>query len=173
MTILEISLNRAGTKYGSNDGNPFDDSSKHNFTCSHYLRGMVGRRSFFPSDWFQFLYSSPYYPEDIIEGEVHGTRSEKNISERFLLDNDEKIIKVQVVYYNISYYKYGTTLTTVPAIRGIRLFTTKGRTSPSLDHAEGTKVNEQFDGYTVGYVSGKVEYALEQLHFHWCRTIAN
>jgi hypothetical protein len=71
------------------------------------------------------LWYLPYYSEDITECEVHGARSEKKISQRFVLDKVEKIITIQVAYYIISYYKYGVPLTTIPAIRPIRLFTTK------------------------------------------------
>jgi hypothetical protein len=172
MTILESSFTKAGITFGGIGGGAFDDSLTNNFTCTHYLRGMVARHGFFQSDWYQFLYSSPYHPDTIMEADVHGTRSEKDIPERFLLGNDEKVFKVQVVCYNVSYY-INNILTTELMVRGIRLFTTKGRASPSIDYGEGVTVAEQFDGYVVAYARGRSGLAIDQLQFHWQRTVAD
>jgi hypothetical protein len=131
---------------------------------------MIARRGVFKSDWYQFLYSSSYHPDDIIEADIRGTRPKTDISERFLLGKDEKIYKVQVVYYNASYNIHNV-LTNASVIRGVRLFTTKGRASPSLDQAEGTTTTEQFDGYIVGYVSGRAGLAVDQIQFHWHRMV--
>ncbi len=133
---------------------------------------MIARRGFFPSDWFQFLYSSTNQPDQMIKGDIRGSRSEEDISEFFLLDKDEKVYKVQIVYENTPYWK-NNIKRIVPTVRGIRLFTTKGRASPSIDHAQGTKVIEQFDGYTVGYVSGRSGIYLDQIQFHWHRLVAD
>ena len=165
---------RAGSKFGDNDtgDGQFDDSFTTNFTCSHYLRGMYAQRGFFPSNWFQFVYSSTNQPDQMINGDIHGSGSEKDLSERFLLDKDEKVYKVQVVYEDTP-YELNKVKGIAPAVRGIRLFTTKGRASLSIDHAKGTKIIEQFDGYTVGYVSGRSGIHLDQIQFHWYRLAAN
>jgi hypothetical protein len=159
---------KIGSKFGGVGGGAFDDSLMHNFTCSHYLRGMVAQRGFYPSNWFQFLYSSPSSPDQIIKGNIHGSRSKDDIPETFILNNDERIYKIQVVYENTSYYK-NKIKKIARAVRGIRLFTTKGRSSPPLDHKTGTKVTEEFIGYTVSYVSGKSGIYLDQIQFHWFR----
>jgi hypothetical protein len=54
-------------------------------------------------------------------------------------------------------------------VRGLRFFTTNGRASPSLDHADGKLDTEQFDGYSLGYISGRDGLAIDQIQFHWYR----
>jgi hypothetical protein len=108
-----------------------------------------------------------------MEGEVYGTRPEKDRVERFfLLDENEKFIKVQVFYHNVSYY-IGNVLQSIPMIRGLRLFTTRGNASPSFDYGQSTVATEQFDGYTIGYVSGRSGLAIDQIQFHWYRMVNN
>jgi hypothetical protein len=119
-----------------------------------------------PFAWCQFLYSSPYNPENILESKVHGTRSTTNVIERFDLNRNERINKVQVVVDNEILLINGIEQS-VPLIRGVRLFTTQGRQSHSIDHIEGERSTEQFDGYTVGYVTGRKGLFIDQLQFHW------
>ena len=86
----------------------------------------------------------------------------------FLLDKDEKVYKVQVISEDTPYWQNDSKIV-APMVRGIRLFTTKGCANPSIDYGEGIKVTEQFDGYTVSYVSGRLGLYVDQIQLHWHR----
>ncbi|CAF2699290.1 unnamed protein product, partial [Rotaria sp. Silwood2] len=95
--IERTSLVQSGTKFGGSGGGFFDDSSMESFTHSHYLRGMISRRDKIPLEWCQFLYSSPDNPRKILESKLRGTRRATDIAKSFLLAENEKINKVQVI----------------------------------------------------------------------------
>ena len=165
-SILDTSLIKSGTKFGGTGGGPFDDSSMRNSTPLHYLRGVITGYDRITLAWCQFLYSSPYNSENILESNVHGTRSASDVIERFVLTENERINKVQIVVDNEILY-VNDIQQSVPLIRGIRLFTTEGRQSQLIDHIEGERFTEQFDGHTVRYVTGRKGLYIDQLQFHW------
>ena len=164
--ILDTSLIKSGTKFGGTGGGRFDDSSISNFTPLHYLRGMITGYDTVPLSWCQFLYSSPYNFENILESDVHGTSSTSDVVQRFVLSGNERINKVQVVVNNKILY-VNDIRQSVPLIQGVRLFTTEGRQSQSIDHIEGERFTEQFEGHTVKYVTGRKGLYIDQLQFHW------
>jgi hypothetical protein len=157
--------------FGGPGGYDFDDSSARGFTCSHYLRGMITGRNM-PLEWCQFLYSSPDNPENIVESKLQGTRPATYIIERFFLIGNERINKVQVVVDHKIIY-VNDIKQSVPLIRGIRFFTTNGRSSPSIDHLKGDLYTEQFNEYTVGYGTGRSGMFVDGLQFHWYRNVMN
>jgi hypothetical protein len=165
-SILDTPLIKSGTKFGGTGGGSFDDSSMRNFTPLHYLRGMITRCDTIPLAWCQFLYSSPDNSENILESDVHGTRSTSDVIERFVLTRNERINEVQVVVDNEIILINGIEQS-VPLIRGVRLFTTEGRQSQSIDHIEGERFTEKFDGHAVRYVTGRKGLYIDQLQFHW------
>jgi hypothetical protein len=64
--------------------------------------------------------------------------------------------------------KYRRTL-----IRGIQFYTTKGRKIPSYkDEEDDQPFFEQYNGYILGYVTGKSARYIDQLQFYWYRTEA-
>jgi len=65
--------------------------------------------------------------------------------------------------------KYRRTL-----IRSIQFFTTKGRKIPSAyeDEEDDEPFFEQYNGYSLGYVTGKSAQYVDQLQFYWYRTEA-
>jgi hypothetical protein len=170
--FLVNSFIRAGTKFGGTGGDAFNDSSIRNFTCSHFLRGIITPRGMIPLNWFQSLYSSSHDPDQIIETNTHGSRPNTDIEERFLFEKDEKISKIQLKIASISLLVDGIKKC-APLIRAIRFFTTKGRSTPSIDHADGESFTEQFDGYTLGYMTGRAGLLIDQVQFHWYRTKAD
>jgi hypothetical protein len=55
-------------------------------------------------------------------------------------------------------------------IRGIQFFTTKGREFPSYkDEDDDETFVEQYNGYILGYVTGKATGNIDQLQFYWYR----
>ena len=162
-----VPLIKAGTQFGGTGGGPFDDSSMISFIPSHYLSGMLSGDNFgSPFAWCQFLYSSPDNPDNILESQVHGTRRTTDEIERFILMRNERINKVQIVVDRQTLL-VNDIERSVPLIRGVRFFTTQGRQSSSLDHIEGERSTEQFNGYTVAYVTGRKGLLIDQLQFHW------
>jgi hypothetical protein len=137
-----------------------------NFTPLHYLRGMITGYDPITLAWCQFLYSSPYNPENILESNVHGTRSASDVIARFVLTGNERINKVQIVVGNEILY-VDDIQQSVPLVRDVRLFTTEGRQSQSIDHIVGERLMAQFDGYMVKYVTGRKGLYIDQLQFHW------
>jgi hypothetical protein len=128
---------------------------------------MITRSEIVPFDFFRFLYSSPNEPENIIKAKFQGTRREKDTEKQFLLAKDEKIYKVQVKVDDVMLYTNNKPAGTTKLIRAIRFFTTKGQSSQSIDHAGGEMFTEQFDGYTLGYVTGRTGSFVDQLQFYW------
>ncbi|CAF1519195.1 unnamed protein product [Adineta ricciae] len=166
---------RIGTRFCGEGGSYFDDSLIKNFTCAHRLRGMSSQRHFHGSNWFQFHYSSIDRPDPILPSNVHGSKkfdAENDISEQFYLDDDDVVLKVQVVCKKTEYYETDKTYS-VSAIRGIRLFTGKGRISAPIESTDGDLYTEQFDGYYAAYVTGRAGLYLDQIQFYWTRASVN
>jgi hypothetical protein len=101
---------------------------------------------------------------------MHGIRDDTDVFERFFLDRNETIYKVQVVTKYLTLYKNDKPSFNTTLIRALGLFTTKGRSSESIDHADGQHFTEQYEGYTVGYVAGRSGRYIDQLQFYWYRT---
>ncbi len=141
------------------------------FTLSHYVRGVIFLPDWYPLHWFQCLYSSPDNLEDIIEGDIHGIREINDTFQRFLLDKDEKIDKIQVKVDNVQLIEDDIPTIRTRLIMGIRFFTTKGRKSRTIDDIKGQMYIEQFDGYTLGYVTGNSGRYINQLQFYWYKTL--
>lgn len=170
--ILDLPSLKSGARFGGSGGGVFDDSSVKNFTRSHYLRGLITSDQKMPLEWCQFLYSSPDNPENVLQSELQGTRQATDVIQRFFLVQTERIKKVQIVVNSQILY-VDNIRTSVPLICGVRLFATDGQTSPSIDHLEGHFYTEQFDGYTVGYVTGRSGLYVDQVQFHWYRNTTN
>ncbi|UJR16795.1 hypothetical protein I4U23_003694 [Adineta vaga] len=179
MILLEQEKNqlpiRSGTRFCGVGGGYFDDSLISNFTCSHHLRGMSNQHRSSSSNWFQFHYSSMDRPSPILKSDVHGAKkfdSESDISEQFYLDRDDVVYKIQVLCRNTNYYK-GDKTYTVSAVRAIRLFTKKERSSAPIEDTNGDLYTEQFDGYYVAYATGLSGIYLDQIQFYWTRAAKN
>ena len=136
---------------------------------------MSSQRHFHGSNWFQFHYSSIERPDPILPSNVHGSKkfdAENDISEQFYLDADDVVLKIQFVCKKTEYYESEKTYS-VSAIRGIRLFTGKGRISAPIESTDGDLYTEQFDGYYVAYATGRAGLYLDQIQFYWTRASVN
>lgn len=164
---------KSGKKFGgSSGGHSFDDLTTNELTSAHYLCGMITGCTKHPLNWCQFCYSSPNDNEEIIiESELQGNYETGDLIERFLIDRNERINKIQVVVtHEILYVNNVKKL--IPLVRGIRLFTTNGRSSESIDHLKGVLYTEEFAGCYVRYVTGRSGLLIDQLQFHWyCNTV--
>ncbi|CAF1444760.1 unnamed protein product [Rotaria sordida] len=159
---------KSGVEFGGSGDDAFNDSLIDGFAQSYYLRGMITGSKMKPLEWCQFLYSSPDTSENTLESEVHGTRQSVNDIDRLFLSENQRISKVQVLVDDEMIDVNGI-LQLVSLIRGIRLFTTDGQASQSIDHLRGELCMEKFDGYTVKYVTGRSGLYIDQLQFHWYR----
>ncbi|CAF1329257.1 unnamed protein product [Adineta ricciae] len=159
---------KSGNKFGGLEGgHSFDDFIENGLTSSHYLCGMITGCNKYPLDWCQFCYSSLNDDKKlIIKSELQGTYGSDEIIERFCIKKNERINKVQVIVDYITLY-VDEVRKLVPLVRGIRLFTTNGRSSGSIDHLNGELYTEEIPGYFVGYVMGRSGAFIDQLQFHW------
>jgi hypothetical protein len=164
-------LIKAGGKFGGTGGTYFDDSSLPGFMFHHYLSGIVTPVSNDDFDSCQFHYSSPYDNESRIESNVHGKFGQKmGSTQKFDLNQDEKIYKVQVNVFDMVFLISNGTLYTTKIIKALKFFTTKGRSIPPYSSQIGKTFTEEFGGYTLGYVTGQSGQCIDQLQFFWYRT---
>jgi len=165
---------KVGKKFGGIDGVDFVDSSIPNFTYYHYLSGITvshdERNNYFES--IQFLYKSIYDHQNNIKSEIHGNyRYKSHNTQTYILDNDERIYKVQGQITNMLHTEVDNSKYRRTWIRGIQFFTTKGRKIPSYKEEDDDETFfEQYNGYTLGYVSGRSYRNIDQLKFYWYRT---
>jgi hypothetical protein len=152
-------------------GYDFDDSLTTKLPLSHYVRGIIFLADWYPLNWFQCLYSSLDDPENLIEGDIHGMQHINDTYQRLFLDKDEQIDKIEVKIDYVQLYQNGIPSLRTRLIMGIRFFTTKGRKSQSIDNIPGERYIEQFDGYILGYVTGKSGRYIDQLQFYWYKTL--
>lgn len=91
------------------------------------------------------------------------------MKDKFEFDRDEKVNKVEGhLIQHTMVLPNGTNLTMLIII-GIVFSTTKDRASPSYNGRSDEVFSEEFDGYTLGYVTGKSSEYIEQLQFFWYR----
>ncbi|CAF0869077.1 unnamed protein product [Rotaria sp. Silwood1] len=159
---------KAGQKFGGTSGDYFDDSFLPDFTC-HHLSGITTYRNDDRMESYEFSYSSDDDNHNPIESQTHDNQN-AIIKTQFEFDNDEKIERVegQLINENIV-FPNGTNITT-SRITGLQFFSTKGRASPSYNGRLGETFTENFDGYTVGFVTGRSNHYINQLQFFWYRT---
>ncbi|CAF0729015.1 unnamed protein product [Adineta steineri] len=168
-SLNHIPLIKSGKQFGGTGGHTFDDYIENNLTYSHYLRGMITGCKALPLDWCQFCYSSSNDNcQMIIQTDMQGTCETDDDIERFIINQNERINKIQVVIDYVILL-VGDIRKLVPLIRGIRFFTTNGQSSQSIDHLEGDSYTEEFYGYFVGYITGRSGLLIDQLQFHWFR----
>ncbi|CAF1175455.1 unnamed protein product [Adineta steineri] len=162
-----IPLIKSGKQLGGTGGHNFDDFIESNLTYLHYLRGMITGCKDLPLDWCQFCYSSSNDDcQMIMQSEIRGTCETNDDTERFIINENERINKIQVVVdHEILFVNDIQKI--VPLIRGIRFFTTNGQTSQSIDHLQGDLYTEELYGYFVGYVTGRSGLFIDQLQFYW------
>jgi hypothetical protein len=165
--ILEI---KVGQTFGGLDGDYFYDSSIPNFTYDHYLNGIIVSHDEINNHLqsIQFLYRSSYDQRSNIKSEIHGNyRFESENTQTFILKKDERIYKVrgQITQSLEDNSKYTRTW-----IRGIQFFTTKGRKIPTYkDEEDDETFFEQYNGYILGYVTGRADRNIDQFQFYWYR----
>jgi 5'(3')-deoxyribonucleotidase len=90
---------------------------------------------------------------------------------RFDLNQDERIHRVQVKTIAMKFIIDSNNSYTTEIIKDFKFFTNKGRSIPSDNFVVGDVYTEQFDGYTLGYATGRTSQCIDQLQFFWYRTI--
>ncbi|CAF4047744.1 unnamed protein product, partial [Adineta steineri] len=164
------SLVIAGREFGSARGTHFDDSTHPYFTSSHYLNGILARDNDDDLESYQFYYSSSCGSQDIITSERHGKQT-LSFKKDFQFDKNEKIQKVEGHYLNKTIVFSNGTNVTMRIITGLQFYTTKGHASPSYAGEEGVMFEEEYEGYTLWYVTGRSDEYIHQLQFYWYRTL--
>jgi len=92
-------------------------------------------------------------------------------TEKFDLNQDEKIYKVQINVFDLLFLITNGTSYTTKVIKALKFFTTKGRSIPPYNSQTGKIFTEEFGGYTLGYVTGRAGQCIDQVQFYWYRTI--
>lgn len=168
--FLDRYLIRPGKRYGRDDGILTDESSNFNSSCFIFLRGISGSTGFYPSKWFQFSYSFVDNPHEILNQSWRGFRRLDEPTEQFIINQDERIIKVQLAYGFDLLHDTQTNITVRKSnIHGIRIFTDHGRSSPPIGNSQDIIYTEKFDGYHVSYVAVVVHVGISQIQFFWSR----
>ncbi|CAF0807216.1 unnamed protein product [Adineta steineri] len=158
-----------GREFGSTHGTHFDDSTHSYFTSSHYLNGIIARDNKDDLESYQFYYSSSSDNQERITSERHGKQTLSFIKD-YYFENYKKIQRVEGQYLNKTIaFSNGTNLT-LPIITGLRFYTTKGDASPTYFGEEGEMFEEEYEGYTLWYVTGRSDQYIYQLQFYWYRT---
>ncbi len=117
---------------------------------------------------YQFFYRSSYNSHQEIKSQFHGNEEFVKIDEH-KFDENEKINKVEgQIVKKIIVLDNGTNITKV-LITGIQFSSTEDHASHSYDGPLGTSFSESFDGYTLGYVTGRADQYIEQIQFFWYR----
>jgi hypothetical protein len=166
--VLDDPLIKAGEQFGDTDGIYFDDSSPSDFTCSHYFNGLITRTDKDGLESYQFLYHSPHDNQPQIQSQFHGNEDFLQRYE-YEFDKDEKIIKVEGHFVNkIILYPNGTKITKL-LITGIQFISSQDHRNPLYDGQSNKSFSESFDGYTLGYVTGRSDQYIGQLQFFWYR----
>jgi hypothetical protein len=65
----------------------------------------------------------------------------------------------------------GNKFVTTEIIRDLKFYTKNGQSIPLNNHSISEAYTEQFDGYTLGYATGRKSLLIDQLQFFWYRTI--
>ncbi|CAF0837408.1 unnamed protein product [Adineta steineri] len=158
-----------GREFGSAHGTHFDDSLHPHFTSSHYLNGIIARDNDDDLESYQFYYPSSSDNQDMFISERHGKQN-SSFKKDFQFENYEKIQRVEGQYLNKTIaFSNGTNLT-LPIITGLQFYTTKEHASPSYAGEEGEMFEEEYEEYTLWYVTGRSDQYIYQLQFYWYRT---
>lgn len=163
---------KAGQRFGGDGGAYFDDSSSLLFTHTHHLSGITLSTSG-ELDSCQFIYSSPCQNQSDIESDIHGLNGVRiNSTSTYYLDHDERIKKVSVKSYNITFVSPDESRYSTKVVRRLQFTTTNGqRIPPGIALEDNTVQSESFPGYTLGYATGKAGLRIDQLQFYWYRTV--
>ncbi|CAF0711831.1 unnamed protein product [Adineta steineri] len=159
-----------GREFGRAHGTHFDDSTHPYFTSSHYLNGILARDNDDDLESYLFYYSSSCDNQDMITSERHGNQN-LSFKKDFQFDKNEKIQRVEGQYLNKTIVFSNGTNVTMPIITGLQFYTTKGHASPSYAGEEGVTFEEEYEGYTLWYVTGRSDEYIHQLQFYWYRTL--
>ncbi len=94
-----------------------------------------------------------------------------NRTQKYQLDLDERIEKVQIKSSNRTFSRHDDSTFILNIITAWKFATKKGRSIPANLTLTGNDLGvEQYPGYTVGYVTGNVGSKIDQLQFFWYRT---
>ncbi|CAF1139614.1 unnamed protein product [Adineta steineri] len=159
-----------GREFGSAYGTHFDDSTHPYFTSLHYLNGILAHDNNDSIESYQFYYSPSSDGQDTIISERHGKQT-LSFKKDFQFDKNEKIQSVEGHYLNKTIVFSNGTILTMRIITGLRFYTTKGYASPSYAGEEGEMFEEEYENYTLWYVTGRSDEYIHQLQFYWYRTL--
>ncbi|CAF3485321.1 unnamed protein product [Adineta steineri] len=159
-----------GREFGRAYGTHFDDSTHPYFTSSHYLNGILAHDNNDSIESYQFYYSPSSDGQDTIISERHGKQT-LSFKKDFQFDKNEKIQSVEGHYLNKTIVFSNGTILTMRIITGLRFYTTKGYASPSYAGEEGEMFEEEYENYTLWYVTGRSDEYIHQLQFYWYRTL--
>ncbi|CAF1128231.1 unnamed protein product [Rotaria sordida] len=163
-----IIIIKPGQKFGGTSGDDFNDSLLPDFTCHHLSAiGVYAHDDNIES--YQFFYSLDNDNQLTIESQIHGNQNSEMIR-MFEFDKDEKIDSVEGQIINENIVSPNGTNLTISRITGLQFFSTKGRASLSYNGQLGQTFTENFDQYTLGYVTGKATHYINQLQFFWYPT---
>jgi hypothetical protein len=106
-----------------------------------------------------------------MESNIHGNHGQKiHSAVEYDLNQDERIYVVQVNTIMVQFTSDSNKSYTTEIIINLQFFTNKGRTIPPNTSVEGNVYTERFNGYTLGYATGRAGLRIDQIQFFWYRT---
>ena len=158
-----------GETFGVSVGFRFDDSDSDGFKFGYYFSGMNVGLITDDLESYQFRYSAQNH-SDHIHSKFHGQHS--STRPKFDFDRSERITLVELSLRPIERHLANGTNATFDAVTGLRFFSSDNRWSFSSVHPERERppLRENFTGYTLGYIRGRVDRYLHQIQFVWYRT---
>jgi hypothetical protein len=105
-----------------------------------------------------------------IESDTRGNQTSKQV-DKFDFGKNGKINRVHFTIIHKKWISPNGTNLTREIIIGIRFHSDDaGQANPLFRNQMGEKCDEEFPGYTLGYVTGRAGLYIEQLQFFWYRT---
>lgn len=160
---------KPGKVFGNSNAFDFNDSSLFNYSTTHYLCGLDirGENGF---EIYRFYYDSSIYNQRPIPSEFHGNEHlEFKVPFHFATNDKIKRVQGRLVNKTIDSDRNFTKL----IITGLEFTSEDDVTSPMYRETLGEMFTEEYDGYTLGYATGKSREYIEQIQFFWYKSETN
>lgn len=163
---------RYGSRIGGSGGGPFDDSHDLQLRSNARLKSI----EFYSRSQLvaiRFVYENE---NSSVSSECHGSDRYPNHdytpirNQTFSLLDDEQITKVFLYSgKGNGTHQFKVINTPIVHIMGIQFLTNKDRLTDLFGTDDGTKSNESYEGFSIGYATGRSGDIIDMLQFVWYR----
>ncbi|CAF1109640.1 unnamed protein product [Adineta ricciae] len=175
LSIEDRPLFIVGKKFGESNATKFDDSLRWNVNSLPYFYGFCPRVDSEGLESYQFFYASSQNQQPKIKSDVHGTQPKNSRSDFDFSEKNDRVIQVQGRLVKKSMLSPSGINQTINIITELEFISKTGRVSPlhiiSVQKELSEKFSEEYEGYVLGYVTGRSAEYVEQIQFVWYRSI--